>query len=128
MARPIFLTLSEVLVIHLDQIQRYGGDPAIRDLGLLSSAIAMPRAGTREQYFHEDLFEMAAAYPYHIVSNQPFIDGNKRTGSVTAIVFLALNGIDINADEREFEVLIKNVAKGKLQKASIAEFLRKNTI
>ncbi len=115
-------------MIHLDQIKRYGGDPAIRDLGLLSSAIAMPKAGMREQYFHEDLFEMAAAYLYHIVRNHPFIDGNKRTGAVTAIVFLALNGIEINADDREFEVLIRNVVSGKLQKASIAEFLRKNTI
>jgi len=63
---PIFLSLGEVLEIHRDQIERYGGSPGIRDLGLLQSALAMPAAGFGGRYLHTDLFEMAAAYLFHI--------------------------------------------------------------
>ena len=78
---PDFLTLDEVLRIHLDQIERYGGQSGLRDLGLLESAVNMPRASFAGRHAHTDLFEQAAAYLFHIVSNHPFIDGNKRTGS-----------------------------------------------
>ena len=63
---PVFLTLGEVIEIHRDQIERYGGDPGIRDLGLLQSAMATPVAGFGGRYLHTDLFEMAAAYLFHI--------------------------------------------------------------
>ena len=79
---PIFLSLAEVLEIHRDQIERYGGDPGIRDLDLLQSALAIPAAGFGGQYLHNDLYEMAAAYLFHITQNHPFVDGNKRTGAV----------------------------------------------
>ena len=127
MAEPVFLTLGEVLEIHIDQVSRYGGRPGIRDLGLLKSALAMPQAGMGEQYFHEDLFDMAAAYLYHIIRNHPFVDGNKRVGAVGAIVFLALNGIEVDADESGFEDLIRGVAEGRSRKSMGAEFLRRNS-
>jgi death-on-curing protein len=76
---PVFLNLAEVLEIHRDQIERYGGQPGIRDLDLLQSALAMPAAGFGDRYLHEDLLEMAAAYLFHIARNHPFVDGNKRT-------------------------------------------------
>ena len=72
---PVFLELAEVVLIHRDQVDRYGGAEGIRDLGLLQSALAMPASGAGGQYFHEDLFAMAAAYLFHIVRNHPFIDG-----------------------------------------------------
>jgi death-on-curing protein len=124
---PVFLTLGEVIEIHRDQIERYGGDPAIRDLGLLQSAMAMPAAGFGGRYLHTDLFEMAAAYLFHITQNHPFIDGNKRTGAVAALVFLSLNAIDLIADEKEFERIVFGVAQGKIDKASLAEFFRNNS-
>ena len=68
---PEFLSLAEALEIHRDQIERYGGNTGIRDLGLLQSALAMPAAGFGERYLHTDLFEMAAAYLFHIVQNHP---------------------------------------------------------
>ncbi|RMF13145.1 MAG: type II toxin-antitoxin system death-on-curing family toxin [Candidatus Dadabacteria bacterium] len=123
---PTFLSLAEVLAIHQDQVARYGGDPAIRDMGLLQSAVAMPAAGFGGGYVHNDLFEMAAAYLYHIDQNHPFVDGNKRTGAVAAIVFLAMNDVDLEADEREFEQLVIRVAEGDADKSTIAEFLRSN--
>jgi death-on-curing protein len=121
------LNLAEVLEIHRDQIERYGGHAGLRDLGLLQSALAMPAAGFGGRYLHGDLVEMAAAYLFHIVQNHPFIDGNKRTGAVAAIVFLTLNGIELQADEAPLEQLVIEVAKGKAGKSIIADFLRKNS-
>lgn len=124
---PVFLTLGEVIEIHRDQIERYGGDPHIRDLGLLQSALAVPAAGFGGRYLHTDLFEMAAAYLFHITQNHPFIDGNKRTGAVASLVFLSLNDVEIEADEEELEKIVLGVAEGKIDKAAVAEFLRKNS-
>ena len=124
---PVFLSLAEVLEIHRDQIERYGGHAGLRDLGLLQSALAMPAAGFGGRYLHSDLVEMAAAYLFHIVQNHPFIDGNKRTGTVAAILFLSLNGIELQADETQLEQLLIDVAKGKAGKGSVADFLRKNS-
>jgi death-on-curing protein len=121
---PVFLNLAEVLEIHRDQIERYGGQPGIRDVRLLQSAIAMPAAGFGGRYLHEDLFEMAAAYLFHIVRNHPFVDGNKRTGAVAALVFLSLNDVEIDAEEEAFEQAVLAVAEGKWSKADVAPFLR----
>jgi death-on-curing protein len=62
---PEFLTLDEILEIHRDQIERYGGDEGIRDSGLLESAVAMPQQSFGGEYLHRDIFEMAAAYAFH---------------------------------------------------------------
>lgn len=67
--------------IYCNQIDLYGGAHGIRDLGLLQSALAMPSAGFGGEFFHIDIFEMAAAYAFHIAQNHPFLDGNKRTAS-----------------------------------------------
>ena len=125
---PVFLILGEILEIHQDQINRYGGASGIRDIGLLQSAIAMPSASFGGQFLHSDLFEMAAAYLFHISQNHPFVDGNKRTGAVAAIVFLALNDIELDVDEEEFEKMVLQVAEGKAGKETVATFLRDNYI
>ena len=126
MREPIFLGLDEVIEIHIDQIKRYGGHPGIRDFELLKSATAMPAASFGGDYLHTDVYEMAAAYLVHIVRNHPFIDGNKRTGAVSSVVFLMLNGIIINADEDSFEKMVLATAEGKIDKAAIAGFFRNN--
>nr|MDD5699375.1 type II toxin-antitoxin system death-on-curing family toxin [Victivallaceae bacterium] len=97
--KPEFLSLAEVLEIHQDQLVRYGGEAGIRDLGLLKSAISMPSATYGGEFLHSDIYEMAAAYLFHIVQNHPFLDGNKRTGAVAMLVFLILNGYDFDAPE-----------------------------
>jgi death-on-curing protein len=123
---PRFLSLDEVAEIHADQLERYGGSPGIRDVGLLQSAIAMPESGFGDEYLHADLFEMAAAYLFHIVQNHPFIDANKRVGAMSAYAFLKLNGLTLTAQDREFESIVLSVAQGKMGKAAVAEFLRKH--
>ncbi|MGH2627820.1 MAG: type II toxin-antitoxin system death-on-curing family toxin [Anaerolineales bacterium] len=125
-ANPILLSLEDALEVHRDQVERYGGSTGIRDLGLLESALAMPQAGIAGQYFHADLYEMAAAYLFHIVKNHPFVDGNKRTGTMAAYAFLGLNGIQVVAPPRDLEALVLAVATGKSQKSDVAVFLRKH--
>lgn len=123
---PIFLTLDEVIAIHRDQIERYSGSPGIRDIELLQSAVAMPTAGYGGDYLHADIFEMAAAYLFHIIRNHPFVDGNKRTGAVAALVFLMMNGVELHASEDKLEAMVRSVAEGKTSKARAATFFRKH--
>lgn len=126
---PLFLTFSEVISIHSDQILRYGG-PAfafVRDIELIKSALAMPQSGSGGKFFHSDITEMAAAYLFHIVKDHPFVDGNKRVGAMCAYVFLALNGFVLDAPEDEFEKLVFSVAAGKTTKKQVTAFLRKHS-
>lgn len=118
----VFLELEEVIEIHQDQVRRYGGASGIHDIDMLHSALFMPQAWYGGQYIHEDIFEMAGAYLFHIVKNHPFIDGNKRTGAVAAVVFLVMNGVEIEADEESFEKIVRLVAEGMAGKSDAAKF------
>lgn len=124
---PVFLELGEVLLIHQDQLERYGGPTGIRDIRLLESAVSMPRAGIADRYLHEDIFQMAAAYLYYIVKDHPFVDGNKRTGTVAALVFLTMNDVEVVIDEGELEKMVRTVAEGSKAKSEAATFFRENT-
>jgi death-on-curing protein len=121
---PTFLSLAEVLEIHRDQIDRYGGAPGIRDIELLKSALGMPMATYGGQFLHTEIYEMASAYLFHLLKNHPFVDGNKRTAAVAALVFLALNGFYLDAPEDDFAETVLAVARGQLAKADVAVFIR----
>lgn len=125
---PNFLTEEQVRQLHLNAIRQYGGSEGLRDSGMLQSALAMPQTGFGGQYLHEGLFEMAAAYLYHLVQNHPFVDGNKRVGLSAAIVFLDANGVDVMADEDATADMVLAVAQGQLGKEGIGEFLRRNSV
>jgi death-on-curing protein len=114
--------------LHKTRIEEYGGSLGVRDVGLLQSALEMPRAMFGGQFLHEDLFEMAAAYLYHLVQNHAFIDGNKRVGLAAALSFLYINGFDVIADENELTELVLSVAEGKTDKTVISDFLRRNSV
>jgi death-on-curing protein len=124
---PVFLTLDEVLAIHADQIRRYGGKGGLRDLALLQSALGTTETTFDGDYLHTDLFEMASAYLFHIVRNHPFIDGNKRTGLMTALVFLGLNSFELTADPEELFELVSGVSTGEVAKAEVAVFLQRQS-
>lgn len=121
---PSFLTLDEVLEIHENQLELYGGRPGILSLPLLESALAQPQATFGGQFLLPDVFEMAATYLFHLVQNHPFVDGNKRVGAVAAIVFLLVNGKDIRLSNDELEGLVLQTARGKLKREEIAARLR----
>jgi len=122
---PVFLNRDEVLAFHADQIRVSGGSPGLRDAGMLDSALALPATSYSGEFVHGDLYEMAAAYLFHLASNHPFVDGNKRVAAVAALTFLYLNGVDLDVATKDFETLVMNVARGKVEKSEIAVFLRK---
>ncbi len=121
-----FITIKQILAIHEKQIARFGGMSGIRDMGLLESALAMPQATFFGQYLHKDIDEMAAAYLFHLVNNHPFLDGNKRTGAVAALIFLKVNGYPYKCYRPRMESMVLAVAQGVMDKAQIAEFFRKH--
>ena len=88
-----YLTRPEVLAIHEDQIEQYGGSHGVRDHGLLESALYRPQTG-----YYADLIEEAAALWESLGQNHPFIDGNKRTAFAATYTFLAINGTVLTAD------------------------------
>jgi death-on-curing protein len=99
-----FLTLAELLAIHQDQIERYGGSAGVRDLGLLEAALFRPQTG-----YYADLIEEAAALWESLAQNHPFIDGNKRTAFAGTYTFLAINGARITADADNAYVFISGL-------------------
>lgn len=117
--------MAEVLLILQDQIRRYGGGYGLRDPALLSSALAMPTASYGGKLLHQNLFEQAAAYAFHICQNHPFVDGNKRTALAAAMVFLELNGIELDDPEEELYSLMMGVADGKKKKEDIVNAFRR---
>lgn len=121
---PEFLTAEDILEIHALQIERYGGGTGIRDRALLESAAAQPRSTFDGEPLHRDLFEMAAAYLFHIVANHPFVDGNKRTGLVAALVFVDLNGIHMEHGSDILYEITMATAEGRTGKDRIAKVMR----
>jgi death-on-curing protein len=124
MSDPEFLDLEDVLAIHREQRARYGGGSGIRDSGQLESAMATPRATFGGSFVHADLFNMAAAYAFHIAENQPFVDGNKRTGLLCALVFLELNGFVVEEPPLRLHDAMIAIAEKRLDKRGLAEILR----
>lgn len=124
---PKFLTFDQVLALHKLQIDKFGGSHGVKDESLLRSAIAQPESGFGNDYFHKDLYEMAAAYLFHLVMNHAFVDGNKRIAALVSSVFLEINGLNLTAGEDEFEKIVMDVAQGLISKEQIAEFFKRST-
>jgi death-on-curing protein len=118
----VFLSVDNVLAIHHRVIEEFGGDPGLRDRGLLESAVAMPQSTFGGSFLHAGLAEQAAAYHFHLCSNHPFVDGNKRVALASAEVFLLINGMALSASDSELESLTVGVASGELSKSEVIEF------
>jgi death on curing protein len=125
-AVPVFLELSDALRLHQHQTSTYGGSDGIRDLGALESALAMPKAGFGDEYFHKGLAAMAAAYLFHLCQNHPFVDGNKRVAAASAFSFLHMNGQLLRAPSEAFRDLVLATASGQADKIAITTFLSEN--
>jgi death-on-curing protein len=91
-----YLTVAEVLAMHADQIERYGGSHGIRDQGLMEAALYRPQTG-----YYADPIEEAAALWESLAQNHAFIDGNKRTAFAATYTFLAINGARLTAAAQE---------------------------
>ena len=123
---PRFLSIDEVLTLHETGIDAFGGSQGVRDTGLLESALALPRQGFGGEYVHEFPFGMGAAYLFHLCSNHPFVDGNKRVALAACIVFLRMNGWNLAASEDATYATVLDVARATKQKDDIADWLRSN--
>lgn len=123
----VFIEYGRILQLNALAIDRYGGTHAVRDYGLIDSAINQPRATFGGEYVHQNIYEMAAAYFYHISQNQGFSDGNKRTGFLAMFAFLKLNGYDLTIPDDYLWPVLMKVANGETDKYALAEFLQNNT-
>jgi len=122
---PEFLELEDVLELHERQIEAFGGTKGLRDQGLLESALAVPQATFGGQLVHDSIFAMAAAYAFHVAENQPFLDGNKRTGLGAALLFLRLNGLRVmDPGEALYDAMIA-IAERRLDKPGLAALLQR---
>lgn len=120
-----FLSLDDVLELHEMQLESYGGATGIRDRGLLESTVMMPQASFGGEFVHKGVFEMAAAYAFHIAENQPFVDGNKRTALASALVFLDWHDVEINDPHEELYEAMIGLAQKIQDKAGLATLFQK---
>lgn len=123
----LFLSLDEVLEIHRQQIEFYGGSAGLRDPAALESAIAQPEATFGGDWLHPGIAEMAAAYLFHLCQNHAFIDGNKRVAANTAITFLLMNDWEPLFDEAELVSTVLSVASGVMDKETLTDFFRRRS-
>lgn len=120
----IYITLDEVLAIHDDMIERYGGSFGIRDLGLIQSAIARPQASFGGEDLYPTIIDKAAALFHSLIFNHAFADGNKRTSLTSTARFLHLNGCGLKADEKELINFPLRVENKHLDIEEIAKWLK----
>ena len=120
---PVFLSLDEVLEIHEQQIERYGGSAGLCDGAGLESAVATPQATFGGEFRHTSIPAMAAAYLFHLCQNHALIDGNKRVGANAAITFLLMKNWEPTFDEKELVDLVLSVASGGLGKPSLTPWM-----
>ena len=118
------LTVGIVREIHAAAIAQFGGSDGVRELALLESAVAAPRASFGGKSPYQDLAEVAAAYLFYSCKNHPFVDGNKRAALGACIVFLRLNGIEPKTDGPGWEELTLAVAAGAIDRDEATQRLR----
>jgi len=121
----VHLSVDIVREIHAEVIKQFGGLNGVRDENLLPSAVLTPQSSFGGKSPYTDIIEVAAAYLFYICKNHPFLDGNKRTAMMAAIVFLRLNEIEPLADSAGWEKLMLNVASSKINRDETTRRLRK---
>jgi death-on-curing protein len=120
----VYLSVEQVLALHAFQIGRYGGGQGLRDRAALEAAIARPQATFDGEDLYPDLAEKAAALFQSLVSNHPFVDGNKRAGTHAMLLLLVVNGHQLVARPPELTEIVLAVARGELEAAALAIWIR----
>lgn len=124
MAQIVWLLEETVIAIHHRQISEHGGSEGLRDEGLLASALAHPQNLLAYAEPRPEVAALAAAYPYGIARDHPFVDGNKRTALVAARTFLLLNGVNLEASQDEKYLTFLQLAQGTLTEQQLADWIR----
>ena len=126
MSEPVWLPLEVVLALHERLLSRFGGAEGIRDRGMLESALGKPQQLLN--YGDPSVFDLAASYAFGVVKNHPFIDGNKRTGFMSAYTFLGVNGYDLVSPEEEAVVQTLGLAASEIGEVDYAAWLRERSV
>ena len=122
------ILLEDILNLHKFSIKKYGGSDGLRDSGLLESAIARPFQSFDGKDLYPSIFEKAAALGESLIINHPFVDGNKRTGTVAMIAFLEENGLHFSASEENLYNFVISISTGEKKFEEIVEWLKENTV
>ena len=123
-----FLSLAEVVELHRLILQQSGGSPGVRDLGALQSALAQPRMSFDNTELYPTMEKKASALCFSLVSNHPFVDGNKRVGHAAMETFLALNGWELQASVDDAEQVILSLATGTLSREELVEWTKQHIV
>ena len=126
MNEPDWITKDILLAVHAELLNRFGGLSGIRDEGLLDSALNRPKHLV--SYGSPTLFQVAASYSHEIVKNHPFLDGNKRTGFMSAYIFLGVNGWSLEAPEEEAVLTTLALAAGETSEEAYATWLERTSV
>ena len=121
-----YLSLGEIVHLHQAVLDQTGGATGIRDLGVLESALAQPRATFGGTDLHPTLITKAAALGFSLAMKHPFVDGNKRVAHAAMETFLLVNGLELNAGLDEQEQLMLNLADGRVPRENLAAWLEKH--
>lgn len=123
MAAPRWQPRLVLDAAHFDQLREHGGRPGVRDEGALEAALARPL----HKWAYEpkpDLATLAAAYGYGLATGHPYVDGNKRAAFLAMVIFLGLNGHDLDASEPEVVTVMLGLASGQMKERALADWLR----
>ena len=124
MKQWVWIDPRAISAIHDEQLAEHGGAAGLRDANLLESALARPM--NLAAYEEPDAAALAASYAVGLAKNHPFVDGNKRTAFVALELFLALNGVVLNASDVECVTTMLAVAAGEIDEATLADWIRRN--
>lgn len=126
MNEPTWITKEILITVHAELLNRFGGLPGIRDEGLLDSALNRPKH--LFSFSRPTLFQMASSYAHGVVKNHPFLDGNKRTGFMSAYIFLGVNGWSLEAPEEEAVLETLALAAGETSEEAYAAWLERTSV
>jgi death-on-curing protein len=123
-----YLTPDQVIAIHDELLEKFGGLRGVRDHNLLCSALDAPKASFGGTEVYATMHEKAAAYMYHLARNHPFNDGNKRTSYVVTLVFLKMNHVPLRFKIERLEQIVIDVAHGKMDKTALSQFFKGDSV
>jgi len=120
----VYLSTAQVLGLHVEQLERYGGAGGVRDRGSLESAIARPAMTFGGEDLYPDVAAKAAALMHSLALNHPFLDGNKRVAAHAGVLFANVNGFDCVATSAELVAITLAVAGGKVEVEALMIWFR----
>jgi len=122
-----YLSTNQVLVLYNEIVEETGGSKGLRDIGMLESAVARPRATFGGKDLYSDVFSKAAALGYSIIRNHAFVDGNKRIGYMAMEIFLRTNGYGLKATLDQKYTFVMEIAQKAKDEKVITQWLKSHS-